>query len=869
MVTLDTGIGSKWALALDGRGYLLSTLDEQSPFEFRAYTLEPIPLKVPRIDLSSEPGEQSLGSLWPRAQHSWHEGAGQEIFDSEFSSRYKFLESLKADPLKEKGVLHFTPEYDVITDDTNSIIMVGNYLIGFDTPNTFRKYATKGAAAEGSVTQGAYPGTHILASDGEKVYAPSSGGIYSIDTTVNWLSPPTPAKVNDLITGDALGFVKGRLMLGIDNDLHEITDLTSLTSGATAIWSHQFTGWKFTVFAETGPGIFAGGHVGDFSELLFISFDASDVAAGVTLGVPKTAWQAPVGESILSLSSYSGAAMLMGTSRGLRNVIVGTDGDVQVSPLIVKTPDDCVKVKAGSEFGYFTYGNEDGQGKVGIVDLGDLSWAIISNHTSTSYIAKDLTIWDDELVWLLGGLGGPGNIRYPDTSGSLATSMEVNSGEIRFGTSEEKYLRKMDVLLDGKNRGLHILDGDDIFLSSIIDPSVKLSGAQDERVVEVKVSIANLGTSPSNAHAITHGDPYGYSMPAAEYLLKDSFWFFSLTSTVSSSKPTFHWKETASLFRSATSTVDLSTLISHGDIIWLKAILRGDVGGVWEVEFYYYIGDTDEPGSYTQLGTTVQGGDVSEIYDPDNSEYPYFMGGYSSSHASYGDFIYKVRVWEKADQTNKVLDWSSNFPYVDSDGNTYSIEPRLYDNPTDKWNTYEVDPLDPNFYPLTNIRVGSGIYAEVFIQVDGREWQSLGYFYGKTEKDLGVEFLGTRFNVKIEVFNGLAAPYSTYSRALLEWRLRSEPVPKPRYLRHYVPIMLYDRMTTVDGHHIHREGFAKSELALLKDKYRNGSLLDFQPPDFSDSIKVRIDELHFKEFAPPKGASGFGGIALLVLREQE
>ena len=76
-------------------------------------------------------------------------------------------------------------------------------------------------------------------------------------------------------------------------------------------------------------------------------------------------------------------------------------------------------------------------------------------------------------------------------------------------------------------------------------------------------------------------------------------------------------------------------------------------------------------------------------------------------------------------------------------------------------------------------------------------------------------------------------------------------------------------MTTLDSQQVDRKGWAKDELAILKGLYREGTLIDFQPPDLSPAIKVRIDEFRFKEFAPPKGASGFGGIALLTLKEQE
>jgi len=80
MATIE-GVGATYDFALNGLGLHIDTLDQESPFEYRAYTKVPIPLRLPRIDTSPEPGENSLGELWVRSQHDWRLGQGQEIFD--------------------------------------------------------------------------------------------------------------------------------------------------------------------------------------------------------------------------------------------------------------------------------------------------------------------------------------------------------------------------------------------------------------------------------------------------------------------------------------------------------------------------------------------------------------------------------------------------------------------------------------------------------------------------------------------------------------------------------------------------------------------------------------------------------------------
>jgi len=84
--------------------------------------------------------------------------------------------------------------------------------------------------------------------------------------------------------------------------------------------------------------------------------------------------------------------------------------------------------------------------------------------------------------------------------------------------------------------------------------------------------------------------------------------------------------------------------------------------------------------------------------------------------------------------------------------------------------------------------------------------------------------------------------------------------------------MLYDDMTMLDGQHVSRRGYAIDQLAKLETIYRDDLSVELQKPSYyhvATAVDVRIEDMEFKSFAPPQGASGFGGICLLTLREME
>ena len=918
MATLKSGIGSKWALALDGRGYLLSTLDQESPFEYRAYTLEPIPLRLPRMDISSEPGEQSLGSLWPRSQHSWHEGSGQDILDSEFSSRYKSKLIQRGDPFSEKGLLKPVIPFNTAGPGTGayyinkefwSMVVVNDCLFGFDV-TYLEKYDVKdNNVYQGRITHSVPTSGemfHGIATDGSLIYFWKTTGLYSVTTDTDWSTPPTHVLVNKLASGQAMGFVKDRLMVCVGNSMHQILDLATPTDGATALFTHQMTDWIWTAFVEGGPGIFASGFSAtNKSSIYHIGFDASTAANGLVLDAPRSVWEAPDGEQILSMASYLGSGILIGTTLGLRNAIIDSEGNLQVSPLIVKNlpksyPTNyepyCRCVIVRGEYGYFGYNIDTSAmstfaAHIGKIDLGNLAWVVHDSlwNKSGDYEVKSLAFWGDDLV-------GSGNTQtcQVDTTPSSSLWSYITIGDIRFGTSEAKTLRKLDAKFKLQYpawvmSSWHSAANRAHYLGSSLSGGRNLSddtdaNVKDKRLVYALVKLKDFtGVNyVGNSLVIaTHGDPLG-SFPTYDNVNEDILWEAVLETGTedggSKNYMKFRWKDAAGTIQTAKSTITLAaqqTAYSYvdGDWMWFAWEFDGSGGtaGVWRVRFYsWYWGGSagDEYNHYNwdQVGADVEGAAASELYKPSpDLDYPIFIGGGTGSDGQ--DHISAVKVYESAAaQTNKILWWLGESPEIDAYGNIFARVGRESDPTNDEWIPNDV-PLDI----ISHFGDDSSI-SLIYLSVDGGPWRYLKYpepyqssslkLYGNNVLDLGNDFTGSRFSLKFScVF--------TEDGGLTEWRLRAEPIPKPRFLRHYVPIMLYDRMTTLDGHHIHRDGFAASELAILKGLYREGELLEFQPPDRSDVVKVRIDELHFKEFAPPRGAKGFGGISLLVLREQE
>lgn len=487
VASLISGIGVVWDVGINGEGYLLSVLDQESPFEYRAYTVSSIPIQKDRIDSSEEPGEQTLEAWWTRAQHSWHNGAGQKVFDSPMSSRFGFYESKGIDPWEdgELTLLKDTASFDNGSDDNYLLLTDGGYLFysegdaiiridDLDTPTPVSRDPSVGNSVV------------CMTSDGTYIYAgvtPAIGdGILRSDIAAHGAY----SKINNL-NPDVMAFVKNRLICGVDGDLHEVIDLSSLTSGASSFFTHIYADWQWTGIAETGPAIFAAGFAGERSGIFAIGLETADLAAGLTIGVPREVWTAPEGEIIHTVKGYLGSALIIGTSKGIRRgVVASSEGDLEVSPLIVETDEPVRCFTFQGNYCWFGWSKFDGTSSgIGKLDLGTLAYASDLMYAIQGDV-HSVVDFGDRLVYTVNSVAGADSRVIYEHPTNYVTQGWMRTGEIRFGTFEDKSLRYFDGLLIGS--------GGTLDLEIAVDLGSFVAVLADQAVGDIAESITQAGT---------------------------------------------------------------------------------------------------------------------------------------------------------------------------------------------------------------------------------------------------------------------------------------------------------------------------------------------------------------------------------------
>lgn len=452
-------VGSIWSIGLDGLGFMFSTLDVESPFEFRSYEQQSIPIQKPRIDDAEEPGEQTLSVFWARAQHSWHEGAGQDVFDGEFSSRYRFHSSFGMNPWTEGKITLLRETEELRNDNVDDHLLLATQDALFYTYDGNLKrdpdpFAT-GETDESVLST--HSGTEInsITSDGENLYAAYSGGSLGIKKTplsgtLTW------SDVNSLTDVDIIAYVKNRLIGAKDNSLYEF-DLSS-TTAPEPYETILPSGFRFTGITESGPAVYFSGGVGDRWEVFAARLTAQDIpfASTATLGAMRSVWQAPEGEKIHTIKGYIGQQVLIGTSKGVRvGTIVTGEGDLRVSALIVETPAPVQCFEPQQEFSWFGWTTWDGTySGLGRMHLGDLTYASDLMHVSQGTVT-DCAFYNDRMYFVTDE-GATSRIIKTHAS-NLVEEGYLRNREIRFNTTEPKSLRYFDILTSGTGKwSLHV-----------------------------------------------------------------------------------------------------------------------------------------------------------------------------------------------------------------------------------------------------------------------------------------------------------------------------------------------------------------------------------------------------------------------------
>lgn len=392
----------------------------------RQYTRSFSPIRKDQFDNQQVPGEQSIWGWWLRSQSNFSQGAGVQFLDTTtdntLAQRYSYSEGL--DTLSTPGQVQLLQMATAATgvstvgpiklrganDGTHDGILVLD--IGAKT----LKFLSTG----GGITTYTMPGgltglANTMVDDGTNYYYADKTGIYK--GLISSTAAATKAWNTSGTTNIVLGWVKGRLVAGIDNNVYE------LVGGAppvlpTAKFTHQNAAYIFTDVSETQSAILVSGNAGGaISQIHKFTLDSGGAMPTLTSGV--VAATLPVGEKILSMYAYIGAFVGIGTNKGFRVAVADANGNLAYGPLIVQDPTN-VGVQAIGGFDRFLFiGN---QGNLLIPQQGwtnpaeatsaDMLMRIdLSQQTSTGAqpFANDLMPWSVANAAFIAASGSPIN----------------------------------------------------------------------------------------------------------------------------------------------------------------------------------------------------------------------------------------------------------------------------------------------------------------------------------------------------------------------------------------------------------------------------------------------------------------------------
>ena len=237
-----TNTKNVYDIAVGGEPFFLASSNKYP------YRRETATYKRTQLDTTQAPGEQTFEGWWLRSQNSFHLGAG-----------IKFLEPLQgADVIyrfnKSSGVDPWTPGQVTLLPDTTNITSVSsvNCMVGgtdtagvdvvlFADGSTLKRVTSAGVVS--TIIYGGSGTILALATDGVNYYVANATGIYK--GTLAGVATTTPIFTHPAIVGTvtsvALGWVKQRLIAGVNNHVFQIVPVVSHTITATQVASNTAT----------------------------------------------------------------------------------------------------------------------------------------------------------------------------------------------------------------------------------------------------------------------------------------------------------------------------------------------------------------------------------------------------------------------------------------------------------------------------------------------------------------------------------------------------------------------------------------------------------------------------------------------------
>jgi len=474
------GTGVAYDVAFGGLPFFLTTGDDNP---YRRVTAQ---YRKNQVDMSREPGEQTLTGWWLRSQSSFHLGQGIKFFEpqQDESLRFQFTYS--------KGLDVWTKGQATLLKDVSSYSSVTNGLQTNKRPYQAARsirYSSKDAVlvwdgykidkveADGTVVSfvSYTPGTDY------PIYAVCDDGTYAYWVTnkvgtnrlqVNKRPLDSSSAATEMFTSATITatnavieFTKERLVMAVNNSIYEFA--TSAAVLPTAVYSHPNATFTYTSITSSGAAIYLSGFNGIQSTIQ--KFTLTTAGAMPTLTSAITAAELPVGEVVFKIYYYLGY-MAIGTNLGLRVADVSvSDGSIAYGPLIFNSEQPVYDVAGYDKYLWCTT-NVDGAPGISRVDLGQqvgtslvfaYAWDLYDPTLTGFYTTACAFVGNtDRLAFVTSNNGVTNGKVYIEALTRLTPLGTMRTGYIRYNTLENKIFKVLQPRYEATNGALNIYSVD-------------------------------------------------------------------------------------------------------------------------------------------------------------------------------------------------------------------------------------------------------------------------------------------------------------------------------------------------------------------------------------------------------------------------
>lgn len=428
-----------------------------------------------RVDQEASAGENSLSNWWLRSATSWHRGAGVLFYDGDANDQNRFGSSANIDVWTQGHITLLKSTSSIRNSGATRMETCDTGFWFIDNSRDLYHYATGGTVTSiTSVTSDVYD----IATDGANVLAATADGIWevsesSLTGTRIYNSPGSGW------TPHHLAIVKSRIVIAClvtDTFPYRVFELgrnpaspptnVSLTTDSRYEAKGSLT---FSAITETTGAILVAVNRGNRSTVLSFTVDNS-ASGGAALLEPIIVAEFPSGELINELRGYLSTYVIAATTKGLRVAEETSNGlGFTYGPLTIRG--EVKDISFNGEYIYATRSEEF----LGVKGL----WRVhLGTQVDSTYAyAADLSIASGTPLGctVLGTTGRmvvcTSGAIYAEHETQLAETGYIDSGWVRFGTTEYKQPVSFAVHSEGSNGTLGVTvesnDGDLVTFESI------------------------------------------------------------------------------------------------------------------------------------------------------------------------------------------------------------------------------------------------------------------------------------------------------------------------------------------------------------------------------------------------------------------